>query len=92
MVLTICLMAAVDVCWAKSSDVRKMVKLKMNNFLIILFDDQRCYLQTDLNILFDLVTIISNGEWYLFDARSFWELYPIILIFGTIAENSGSTA
>jgi len=37
MVLMICLMAAVDVCWAKSADVKKMVKLKMNNLFIILF-------------------------------------------------------
>jgi len=81
MVLMVCLTASVDVCWAKSFDVRKRMKLKMNNFFIIFVDDQRCYLQTGLNNLFDAVTFFSNREWYLFDSRAFREFLPDYLNF-----------
>jgi hypothetical protein len=37
----------------------------------LIFDDQRCFLQTGFNNLFDVVTFISNGKCYLFDAWVF---------------------
>jgi hypothetical protein len=69
--LIVCLIVVVDNCWAKSSGVRKMMKLKMNSFFIICFDDQNCYLQTGLNNLFDGVSFISNSEGYFPQARPF---------------------
>ena len=33
----------------------------------LIFDDQRCFLQTGFDNLFDAVTFISNRECYLFD-------------------------
>jgi hypothetical protein len=47
----------------------------------LIFDDQRCFLQTGLNNLFDVVTFISNQEWHLFDARAFRGFLPDYLKF-----------
>jgi len=55
----------------------------------LIFDDQRCCLQTGFNNLFDAVTFISNGECYLFDERVFRVFQPTVWIFSSIAENSG---
>jgi hypothetical protein len=41
--------------------------LKKMFFHVLIFDDQRCFLQTGFNNLFDVVTFISNGQCYLFD-------------------------
>jgi hypothetical protein len=54
-------------------------------------DGQKCFLLTGFNNFFDLVTFISNGEWYLFDMWVFRGFYPTVLVFKAIAENNGPT-
>jgi len=39
--------------------------------MVLIFDDQRCFLQTGFNNLFDLVAFISNEERHLFDVWVF---------------------
>lgn len=70
-------MASVDVRQAKSSNVKKMMKLKINSFSIICFDNQKCFLKTGLNNRFDAIDSISHKGWYLFDAWTFGAFYPI---------------
>jgi len=39
--------------------------------MVLIFDDQNCFLQTACNNLFDTIDFISNGAGYLFDGKSF---------------------
>jgi hypothetical protein len=68
---------------AKTSARKKMPFLKAGNcfFMILIFDDQKCLLQTAINNLFGVIAFISSGECYLFDVWTFRGFLPDYLNF-----------